>query len=183
MCAKSWGLKLITRPLDKFCWMKCWNHLPIPQFNIIVQHHSTTFQQRSTKSKQMLKPFARTLRVFCSIISTSFYVPINVKPKRGWARGGWVNHGNLILRSVPREVILILHDFSRVEILIVCDQGLKDIWPPSGILTLLFCSGGWGIWIFCIENVKIPTPCPNPSFPLRLIIDMYIRRKWGKWFV
>ena len=32
---KSWGLKQITRPLAKFCWMKCWKRLLIPPFNII----------------------------------------------------------------------------------------------------------------------------------------------------
>ena len=28
---RSWDLKLITRPLAKFCWMKCWNRLLIPR--------------------------------------------------------------------------------------------------------------------------------------------------------
>ena len=48
---KNWGLKLITRPLANFSWMKC---LLTPPLNII--------QQRSNKIewmlKQMLKPFA-----------------------------------------------------------------------------------------------------------------------------
>ena len=44
--AGAW--KLFTRPFAKFCWMKCWKPFAHPT----VQHHSTTFQQRSTKSNR-----------------------------------------------------------------------------------------------------------------------------------
>ena len=43
---KSWGLKLIARPLAKFCWMKCWNRLLIPPFNIIQQPSNSVQQNR-----------------------------------------------------------------------------------------------------------------------------------------
>ena len=41
-----WGLKLLTRPLAKFCWMKCWKRLPIPPFNIIQQPFNSVQQNR-----------------------------------------------------------------------------------------------------------------------------------------
>ena len=41
-----WELKLITRPLAKFCWMKCWKRLPIPPFNIIQQPFNSLQQNR-----------------------------------------------------------------------------------------------------------------------------------------
>ena len=52
---KSWGLKLITRPLAKFCWMKCWNRLLIPPFNIIQQPSNSVQQNRMDFSNNARK--------------------------------------------------------------------------------------------------------------------------------
>ena len=43
---KSWGLELISRPLAKFCWMKCWNCLLIKPFNITRQPSNSVQQNR-----------------------------------------------------------------------------------------------------------------------------------------
>ena len=48
-----------------------------------------------------------------------------LSPSRGEV--GLANHGNIIVRSVPRVGILIVNDVHRVVILIVREQDLKDI--------------------------------------------------------
>lgn len=46
-------------------------------------------------------------------------------------RGARAYHGDLIVKSVPRVAILNIRYVLRIGILIVRDQVLKDIRPPS----------------------------------------------------
>ena len=54
-----------------------------------------------------------------------------LSPTEGGGGGGRSNHRNLIVTSVPRVGILIVHDVLRVGIFfIVRDRGLKGICAP-----------------------------------------------------
>ena len=84
-----------------------------------------------------------------------------LSPGRGG--GSRANHGNIIVRSVPRVGILIVSEkVSRTFDLLQL--------PPGGYFDHLFCPGdmecgSFFFFFFFRENVKIPNPRLTPTPP------------------
>ena len=85
---KELGPESITKPLAKFCWMKCWNRLLIPPFNIIQQPCNSF-----NKVEWMLKPFARVFTIKTIEREKGFhtcrYFKINFTWRKKWI---WINY-------------------------------------------------------------------------------------------